>query len=217
MYDITSRFHMVLICRCLTFQVSVEEMVTKKEQIAEALMATQMMLNKHSDKWVRSSNCCWNPNYFVQCFKFQSHSLFFVSQDDSRGKGKGPGAAKGTQPGLQRALPALFGSDTLCRRGLALGRFLSWLVCICVLQCVRKHLMFNCMTNLFPPEQCKQLSFVSLFLPYSTQYSEPETRIKMIEAQTICVCCKHALLCPYFFMNVLDLRSQQNDDDGFDT
>ncbi|XP_031697463.1 dystonin isoform X6 [Anarrhichthys ocellatus] len=31
-------------------QVSVEEMVTKKEQIAEALRATQMMLNKHNDK-----------------------------------------------------------------------------------------------------------------------------------------------------------------------
>ncbi|XP_034754636.1 dystonin isoform X5 [Etheostoma cragini] len=31
-------------------QVSVEEMVTKKEQIAEALRATQMMLIKHSDK-----------------------------------------------------------------------------------------------------------------------------------------------------------------------
>ncbi|XP_034465448.1 dystonin isoform X9 [Hippoglossus hippoglossus] len=31
-------------------KVSVEEMVTKKEQIAEALRATQMMLNKHSDK-----------------------------------------------------------------------------------------------------------------------------------------------------------------------
>ncbi|KAM3862819.1 dystonin [Diretmus argenteus] len=31
-------------------QVSMEEMVTKKEQIAEALRATQMMLNKHSDK-----------------------------------------------------------------------------------------------------------------------------------------------------------------------
>ncbi|XP_053189157.1 dystonin [Scomber japonicus] len=31
-------------------QVSVEEMVTKKEQIAEALRATQMMLNKHSEK-----------------------------------------------------------------------------------------------------------------------------------------------------------------------
>ncbi|XP_037638602.1 dystonin isoform X20 [Sebastes umbrosus] len=31
-------------------QVSVEEMVTKKEQIAEALRSTQMMLNKHSDK-----------------------------------------------------------------------------------------------------------------------------------------------------------------------
>ncbi|XP_029305110.1 LOW QUALITY PROTEIN: dystonin [Cottoperca gobio] len=31
-------------------QVSVEEMVTKKEQIAEALRATQMMLTKHSDK-----------------------------------------------------------------------------------------------------------------------------------------------------------------------
>ncbi|XP_070772625.1 dystonin [Enoplosus armatus] len=31
-------------------QVSVEEMVTKKEQIAEALRATQLMLNKHSDK-----------------------------------------------------------------------------------------------------------------------------------------------------------------------
>ncbi|XP_037321359.2 dystonin isoform X18 [Pungitius pungitius] len=31
-------------------QVSVEEKVTKKEQIAEALRATQMMLNKHSDK-----------------------------------------------------------------------------------------------------------------------------------------------------------------------
>nr|XP_043901253.1 dystonin isoform X5 [Solea senegalensis] len=31
-------------------QVSVEEMVTKKEQIAEALRATQMMLNKHSDR-----------------------------------------------------------------------------------------------------------------------------------------------------------------------
>ncbi|XP_068613208.1 dystonin-like [Brachionichthys hirsutus] len=33
-----------------TSQVSVEEMVTKKEQIAEALRATQMMLNKHGDK-----------------------------------------------------------------------------------------------------------------------------------------------------------------------
>lgn len=32
------------------FQVSVEEMVTKKEQIAEALRATQMILNKHSEK-----------------------------------------------------------------------------------------------------------------------------------------------------------------------
>ncbi|KAM9727047.1 dystonin isoform 5-T5 [Menidia menidia] len=31
-------------------QVSVEEMVTKKEQIAEALRSTQMMLSKHSDK-----------------------------------------------------------------------------------------------------------------------------------------------------------------------
>ncbi|XP_068183099.1 dystonin [Antennarius striatus] len=31
-------------------KVSVEEMVTKKEQIAEALRATQMMLDKHSDK-----------------------------------------------------------------------------------------------------------------------------------------------------------------------
>ncbi|XP_056148223.1 dystonin [Lampris incognitus] len=31
-------------------QVSMEEMVTKKEQIAEALRSTQMMLNKHSDK-----------------------------------------------------------------------------------------------------------------------------------------------------------------------
>uniref|UniRef100_A0A1A8GUE7 Dystonin n=1 Tax=Nothobranchius korthausae TaxID=1143690 RepID=A0A1A8GUE7_9TELE len=31
-------------------QVSAEEMVSKKEQIAEALMATQMMLNKHGDK-----------------------------------------------------------------------------------------------------------------------------------------------------------------------
>ncbi|XP_030234357.1 dystonin isoform X13 [Gadus morhua] len=31
-------------------KVSIEEMVTKKEQIAEALRATQMMLNKHSDK-----------------------------------------------------------------------------------------------------------------------------------------------------------------------
>uniref|UniRef100_A0A668VCP5 Dystonin n=1 Tax=Oreochromis aureus TaxID=47969 RepID=A0A668VCP5_OREAU len=31
-------------------QVSVEEMVTKKEQIAEALRSTQTMLNKHSDK-----------------------------------------------------------------------------------------------------------------------------------------------------------------------
>ncbi|XP_054456427.1 dystonin [Anoplopoma fimbria] len=31
-------------------QMSVEEMVTKKEQIAEALRATQMILNKHSDK-----------------------------------------------------------------------------------------------------------------------------------------------------------------------
>ncbi|XP_067466005.1 microtubule-actin cross-linking factor 1 isoform X2 [Thunnus thynnus] len=31
-------------------QASVEEMVTKKEQIAEALRATQMMLNKHSEK-----------------------------------------------------------------------------------------------------------------------------------------------------------------------
>ncbi|KAL6101743.1 dst [Pungitius sinensis] len=31
-------------------QVSVEEMVTKKEQIAEALRATQTLLNKHSDK-----------------------------------------------------------------------------------------------------------------------------------------------------------------------
>ncbi|XP_071399790.1 dystonin-like [Centroberyx affinis] len=31
-------------------EVSVEEMVTKKEQIAEALRSTQMMLNKHSDK-----------------------------------------------------------------------------------------------------------------------------------------------------------------------
>ncbi|XP_058507357.1 dystonin isoform X24 [Solea solea] len=31
-------------------QVSVEEMVTKKEQIAEALRTTQMMLNKHSDR-----------------------------------------------------------------------------------------------------------------------------------------------------------------------
>ncbi|XP_055358250.1 dystonin isoform X26 [Betta splendens] len=31
-------------------QVSVEEMATKKEQIAEALRATQIMLNKHSDK-----------------------------------------------------------------------------------------------------------------------------------------------------------------------
>lgn len=36
--------------RCFMFQVSVEEMVTKKEQIAEALRATQMMLNKHSEK-----------------------------------------------------------------------------------------------------------------------------------------------------------------------
>ncbi|XP_047459857.1 dystonin isoform X23 [Mugil cephalus] len=34
-------------------QVSVEEMVTKKEQIAEALRATQMMLNKHSDKMTK--------------------------------------------------------------------------------------------------------------------------------------------------------------------
>ncbi|XP_038152184.1 dystonin isoform X1 [Cyprinodon tularosa] len=31
-------------------QVSIEEMVSKKEQIAEALKATQMMLNKHGDK-----------------------------------------------------------------------------------------------------------------------------------------------------------------------
>ncbi|XP_017268354.1 dystonin isoform X5 [Kryptolebias marmoratus] len=31
-------------------QVSVEEMVSKKDQIAEALLATQMMLNKHGDK-----------------------------------------------------------------------------------------------------------------------------------------------------------------------
>lgn len=35
-------------------------MVTKKEQIAEALRATQMMLNKHSDKWVNQlSPTCW--------------------------------------------------------------------------------------------------------------------------------------------------------------
>lgn len=39
-----------LTSRCLTFQVSVEEMVTKKEQVAEALRATQMILNKHSEK-----------------------------------------------------------------------------------------------------------------------------------------------------------------------
>ncbi|XP_028324071.1 dystonin isoform X21 [Gouania willdenowi] len=35
-------------------QVSVEEMVTKKEQIAEALRNTQMMLNKHSDKMTKA-------------------------------------------------------------------------------------------------------------------------------------------------------------------
>lgn len=29
-----------------------EEMVTKKEQIGEALRTTQMMLTKHSDKYV---------------------------------------------------------------------------------------------------------------------------------------------------------------------
>lgn len=32
--------------------MSVEEMVSKKEQIAEALRTTQMMLTKHSDKYV---------------------------------------------------------------------------------------------------------------------------------------------------------------------
>lgn len=42
-----SLFSDVLFSSC---QVSVEEMVTKKEQIAEALRATQMMLNKHSEK-----------------------------------------------------------------------------------------------------------------------------------------------------------------------
>lgn len=41
---------MSLTSGCLMFQVSVEEMVTKKEQIAEALRATQTMLTKHSDK-----------------------------------------------------------------------------------------------------------------------------------------------------------------------
>jgi hypothetical protein len=34
----------------LLFQVSMEEMVTKKEKIAEALRTTQLMLTKHSDK-----------------------------------------------------------------------------------------------------------------------------------------------------------------------
>uniref|UniRef100_A0A4W5L9M1 Dystonin n=1 Tax=Hucho hucho TaxID=62062 RepID=A0A4W5L9M1_9TELE len=37
----------------LLFQVSMEEMVTKKEQIAEALRTTQLMLTKHSDKFLR--------------------------------------------------------------------------------------------------------------------------------------------------------------------
>lgn len=41
---------MCLISGCLIFQVSVEEMVTKKEQVAEALRATQMILGKHSEK-----------------------------------------------------------------------------------------------------------------------------------------------------------------------
>lgn len=41
---------MCLMTSCLMFKVSVEEMVTKKEQIAEALRTTQMILNKHSEK-----------------------------------------------------------------------------------------------------------------------------------------------------------------------
>lgn len=40
--------------------MSLEEMVTKKEQIGEALRTTQLMLTKHSDKYVdRGKNELW--------------------------------------------------------------------------------------------------------------------------------------------------------------
>lgn len=135
-------------------------MVTKNEQIAEALRATQMMLNKHSDKWVDLlSPTRWMLSA-VHRLQSEAHSLCFLFQNDRRGKRKCPGAAEGAQPGLQWTLQALFRSDDLCGRGLKP-------VCVCVLWCVREqcHLMFSCMTNLFPPSTVWAVVFcITLFI-----------------------------------------------------
>lgn len=58
--------------------------------------------------------------------------------------------------------------------------------------------MFSCMTNLFLLSfvQSEQLSFASLLLFHYTGSLGTGNEVYTIEAQRICVCCKHALLRP---------------------
>ncbi|KAK5908366.1 hypothetical protein CgunFtcFv8_016433 [Champsocephalus gunnari] len=103
-------------------QVSVEEMVTKKEQIAEALRATQMMLNKHSDKMsederekaqeqLKALNQAYSE--LSQHCSDQTTTAEEVSKSNVAGLGTEPMSGLiGEIPGAQPMTPDLFQSET---------------------------------------------------------------------------------------------------------
>ncbi|KAK1905528.1 Dystonin [Dissostichus eleginoides] len=103
-------------------QVSVEEMVTKKEQIAEALRATQMMLNKHSDKMsederekaqeqLKALNQAYSE--LSQHCSDQTTTAEEVSKSNVAGLGTEPMSGRiGEIPGAQPMTPDLFQSET---------------------------------------------------------------------------------------------------------
>ncbi|XP_031697543.1 dystonin isoform X18 [Anarrhichthys ocellatus] len=84
-------------------QVSVEEMVTKKEQIAEALRATQMMLNKHNDKMTeeereKAQEQLKTLNQAYSELSQHCSDQTTSAEEDLKSSGAGPGT--GTSSGL---------------------------------------------------------------------------------------------------------------------
>ncbi|KAM6922361.1 dystonin isoform 1-T1 [Lycodopsis pacificus] len=93
-------------------QVSVEEMVTKKEQIAEALRATQMMLNKHSDKMTeeergKAQEQLKTLNQAYSELSQHCSDQTTSAEEDLKSSGAGPGTGTSSGPIDQITVVAL--------------------------------------------------------------------------------------------------------------
>lgn len=188
------------------FQVSVEEMVTKKEQIAEALRATQMMLNKHSEKWVK----LLSPTYKRLCPALQVFSLaclfpFVLDRMTEEEREKAQEQLMALSQAYSELSQQCSDQTTAAEevwtqsvwrvliRNSATCWSDAWLT-----------ILLSCVVN-------EQLSFTTsyLLLAYYSLAADPKHDIYNW------VCCKHALLCPALIWHATISKNKTKQKLGF--